>query len=345
MPELALTNTQPVAKGALKQLPEDFVVTEQLGWEPLGEGEHIYLWVSKTGKNTRYVLSELAHYSNIKERNISYSGMKDKQALTKQWFSLHVPGKQNIDWGNFAVEGVSIDKVVRHNRKLRRGTHKTNHFSITIKNVEGDSAAVDKRLNELKNNGFPNFFGEQRFGFHGNNIAEFDRWVAVAKGKPKNYDLYMSAARSHLFNKVLKQRQTNGTWNTIVDGDVAMLDGSSSVFQVELVDSEIKGRCESFDIHPTAPLWGKGDLSSAGAVAQLEQDIANGFVNWCEFLVQKGLKQERRATRVQAKNLQWQWLDNAVIKIEFELTKGCYATSLLAEVFDFHKNNKEGASE
>ena len=93
MAELALSNTQAVASGTLKQQPSDFVVTEQLGWEPIGEGEHIYLWVSKTGRNTRFVLTELARYSNIRERDISYSGMKDKQAMTKQWFSLHVPGK------------------------------------------------------------------------------------------------------------------------------------------------------------------------------------------------------------------------------------------------------------
>jgi tRNA pseudouridine13 synthase len=345
MPELVLTNTKPVASGVLKQQPEAFAVTEQLGWEPLGEGEHISLWVSKKGKNTRYVLSEIARYSNIQERNISYSGMKDKQALTTKWFSLHVPGKQNIAWTNFAVDGVSIDKVVRHNRKLRRGTHKANHFAITIKNIDGDQSAVDAKLDELKNAGFPNFFGEQRFGFNGNNLTEFSRWTELAKGRPRNYDLYLSAARSHLFNKVLKQRQTNNTWNTIVSGDVAMLDGSSSVFPVVECDAEITQRCGSFDIHPTAPLWGKGDLRTSASVAQLEHSVADEFTSWCHFLGQQGLKQERRAARAQAKNLHWQWLDNTTVKIEFELAKGCYATSLLAEVFDLKKNNNEGKSE
>tara|TARA_B110000977_G_C11014533_1_gene468948 strand:+ start:134 stop:1171 length:1038 start_codon:yes stop_codon:yes gene_type:complete len=345
MAELALSNTQAVASGTLKQQPSDFVVTEQLGWEPTGEGEHIYLWVSKTGRNTRFVLTELARYSNIRERDISYSGMKDKQALTKQWFSLHVPGKQNIDWGNFAVDGVLIEKVVRHNRKLRRGTHKTNHFSITINNIVGDSALVDQRLEQIKRQGFPNFFGEQRFGFSGNNLTEFNRWVETDARKPKNHDLYLSAARSHLFNQVLAARQTNNTWNKVVAGDTAMLNGSSSVFSVEQCDVEIDQRCESFDIHPTAPLWGKGDLLTTGPVAVAEQSIADEHQNWCDFLVRQGLKQERRASRAIAKNLMWQWLDSTAIKVEFELTKGCYATSLLAEVFDLHKNNNEGKSE
>lgn len=345
MAELALSNTQTVASGTLKQQPSDFVVTEQLGWEPIGEGEHIYLWVSKIGRNTRFVLTELARYSNIRERDISYSGMKDKQALTKQWFSLHVPGKQNIDWQNFAVDGVTIEKVVRHNRKLRRGAHKSNHFSITINNVAGDSDAVDKKFEEIKKIGFPNFFGQQRFGFSGNNLAEFSRWVEKGKGKPRNHDLYLSAARSHLFNKVLAARQVNDTWNRIVDGDMAMLDGNSSVFAVAQCDSEISQRCEGFDIHPTAPLWGKGDLRSTGSIADLEQAITELYQSWCDFLVLQGLKQERRATRAIAKNLTWTWLDNTTTKVEFELTKGCYATSLLAEVFDLHNNNNERKSE
>jgi tRNA pseudouridine13 synthase len=345
MPELALSNTQAVASGTLKQQPSDFVVTEQLGWEPSGEGEHIYLWVSKTGRNTRFVLTELARYSNIRERDISYSGMKDKQALTKQWFSLHVPGKQNIDWKNFAVDGVLIEKVIRHNRKLRRGSHSTNHFSITINNIIGDSALVNQRLEQIKQQGFANFFGEQRFGFSGNNLAEFTRWAESGKGKPKNHDLYLSAARSHLFNQVLAARQTNKTWNKVLAGDMAMLNGSSSVFAVDLCDDEIKQRCESFDIHPSAPLWGKGDLSTTQSVALVEQSIADEHQSWCEFLARQGLKQERRATRALAKNLAWQWLDEITVKVEFELTKGCYATSLLAEVFDLHANNNEGKSE
>ena len=345
MPDLALSNTQTVASGILKQQPSDFVVTEQLGWEPSGEGEHIYLWISKVGRNTRYVLTELARYSNIRERDISYSGMKDKQALTKQWFSLHVPGKQNIDWENFAVDGVLIEKVIRHNRKLRRGTHKTNHFSITVNNINGDNKLIDQRLEQIRQVGFPNFFGEQRFGFSGNNLIEFNRWVTSDTRKPKNHDLYLSAARSHIFNKALAMRQANKTWNKILVGDMAMLDGSSSVFAVDVCDDEIKQRCESFDIHPSAPLWGKGDLATTESVAVVEQSIADEHQSWCEFLACQGLKQERRATRALAKDLTWRWLDKITVKVEFELTKGCYATSLLAEVFDLHKNNNEGKSE
>jgi tRNA pseudouridine13 synthase len=343
--KLSLSKTPVVASGILKQQPSDFVVTEQLGWEPIGEGEHIYLWVSKVGRNTRYVLTELARYSYIKERDISYSGMKDKQALTKQWFSLHVPGKQNIDWTNFAVDGVSIEKVIRHNRKLRRGSHKTNHFSITINNIDGDSRLIDERLDQISRAGFPNFFGEQRFGFAGNNLAKFNSWVKSNINKPKNHDLYLSAARSHIFNKVLASRQANKTWNKVLAGDMAMLNGSNSVFAVDAGDDAINQRCEEFDIHPSAPLWGKGELPTGKSVAVLEQSIANDYQSWCDFLVRQGLKQERRATRALAKNLTWQWLDSITIKIEFELSKGCYATSLLAEVFDLRKNTNEGKSE
>jgi tRNA pseudouridine13 synthase len=204
---------------------------------------------------------------------------------------------------------------------------------------------IDERLDQISRTGFPNFFGEQRFGFAGNNLAKFNSWVKSNINKPKNHDLYLSAARSHIFNKVLASRQANKTWNKVLAGDMAMLNGSNSVFAVDAGDDAINQRCEEFDIHPSAPLWGKGELLTGKSVVVLEQSIANDYQSWCDFLVRQGLKQERRATRALAKNLTWQWLDSITIKIEFELSKGCYATSLLAEVFDLRMNTNEGKSE
>lgn len=89
---------KPQGSGLLKANPEDFVVVEDLGFTPDGEGEHILLRILKNGCNTRFVADALAKFLKIHAREVSFAGQKDKHAVTEQWLCARVPGKEMPDF-------------------------------------------------------------------------------------------------------------------------------------------------------------------------------------------------------------------------------------------------------
>ena len=171
----AYLHGKPVSTGVLKQQPADFIVREKLGFEPCGEGEHVFLWVRKAGLNTAWLAEQLARFAGLHPRNVSFSGRKDKYAVTEQWIGLHMPGKQEPDWSAFQVPGAEILRVMRHNKKLRTGTHKANQFELILRRLSDPDAVVD-RLPKLAG-GVPNYFGEQRFGNQDGNLRLGERML------------------------------------------------------------------------------------------------------------------------------------------------------------------------
>jgi tRNA pseudouridine13 synthase len=151
----------------------------------------------------------------------------------------------------------------------------------------------------------------------------------------------LSAARAALFNSVLAARVAQANWGTLLDGDVANLDGSGSVFEVAAVDDVLRERCRSLDVHPTGPLWGKGELRSRGAVAELESQIPEPFTGLRQGLAAAGLDQERRALRIAVRDLAWE-LDDAMLRLEFRLDRGAFATAVLNEVVAADSLAEEG---
>ena len=326
----------PAATARFRIQCEDFVVDEVLGFEPDGEGEHCLIQVEKTDSNTAYVAQQIAGVCGVREREVSYSGLKDRHAVATQWFSVQLPGKPDPALSGLESDKLRVIRQCRHTRKLRRGTHVGNRFVITLREIEGSSTVIDERLASIAQGGFPNYFGEQRFGFDGQNIERARAlFAAPAKKKSRRNDkqgLYLSAARSALFNRVLSCRIEEGTYARILPGDVMMLDGSSSVFAVEEVDATLRGRLASSDIHITGPLWGKGQsLLSAERFAWEQQCMAEDQ-DLCGGLEAHGLKHERRALRAMPRELSWQWLDQQTVQIAFGLGRGEFATSLLREV-------------
>ena len=154
---------KPVSTGIFKFQADDFQVVEDLGYSPCGEGEHQFVFVEKTNTNTAFVAEQLARFVNLPLRQITYAGRKDKYAVTQQWFGIHAPGKPDFDFSNFELEGVKVLKQVRHNKKLRTGQLKGNHFTITLRQVLHPEA-IEARLQEIEKHGVPNYYGEQRFG-------------------------------------------------------------------------------------------------------------------------------------------------------------------------------------
>ncbi len=324
---------EPTVFAQLKQSPGDFRVDEELGFELEGEGDHCFLHIEKTGLNTQAVAKHIAHLTGRLERDIGYAGMKDRHAITRQWFSVDMAGATEPDWTSLNNDQQQVIEVVRHRRKLRRGALKGNRFVIRLLDLKGDINSVAERMQWIATQGVPNYYGEQRFGR--DNVARatavFDRRLRVSRHQR---GIYLSAARSWLFNTVLSQRVASDNWNVALDGDVMQLAGSHSVFKLEAADEEAVQRVSEFDIHPTGPLWGRGELMSSGPVRQLETDSLKDRLDLCQGLEAAGLKQERRALRLGVEDLQWS-LSGAELTLSFELLAGSYATSVLREIASY----------
>lgn len=321
----------PPARGTLRGVLEDFRVDEDLGFAPSGAGEHVLLQIRKRGANTDWVARRIARLAGVRAMAVSYAGMKDRNAVTSQWFSVHLPGRAEPDWSALCGEQIELLTVARHHRKLRRGALQGNRFELVVRNLEGDRGAVDGRLQIIAAQGVPAYFGAQRFGREGGNVARAREMFAGARVSRHERGILLSAARSGLFNRVLAERVRRADWNRMLDGDVAMLDGSHSVFAVERADAELQYRCQQLDIHPTGPLWGRGALPSAGEVLALEQGALVDEQALRAGLESAGLEQQRRALRHRVHELTWEWCDGPILRLAFGLDRGNYATSVVRE--------------
>jgi len=134
----------PASTGVLKASPADFQVFEHMHVRPEGEGEHLWLEIEKTGWNTEDVALLLAKQAGVHRLAVGYSGLKDKHAITRQWFSLHLPGKADaeFDW----PPGLRMIQGLRHRRKLNRGTHRANGFVLRVTDFQGDRQQLEQQL-------------------------------------------------------------------------------------------------------------------------------------------------------------------------------------------------------
>jgi len=323
-------NEKPQA--GFRQVAQDFEVEEELGFPLSGSGEHLWLKVEKTGLNTIDVARLIAEKTATRIQDVGYAGLKDKLAVTRQWFS--VKSSAELSDTDFGEPAIKILDSHRNARKLRRGSHRGNAFRITLRDINVDSAWIASVSSTLAAQGVPNYFGPQRFGHGGNNIARAEALFNGKLAKLPRFQrgIILSAARSFLFNQVLAARVSDGSWNQYIPGELMALAGSSSVFKAEEGDQAIPGRLVAMDIHPTGPLWGKGELASAGQVKSLEQGIIEKYQVLSRGLADAGLKQERRALRLIPENLRINTAGDNELMVEFSLPTGAFATSVLREM-------------
>jgi len=322
----------PETSGIIRSCPEDFVVEEIPRVRPEGEGSHLWLWVEKRAANTDWVARELAKIADCPHRDVGYAGLKDRHAVTRQWFSVPATDVTEQRFVNIEVEGVSVLECRRHTRKLKRGTLDGNRFQLVIRQLQGDVDQIGQRLEEIRASGVPNYFGPQRFGHGGQNVQRgqelLQRRVRLQRNKRS---IYLSALRSFLFNHVLAERVRAGTWNTMMDGELAMLDGTQSIFPCEIPDEEIEDRCKRLDIHPTGPMPGENGAQPARSAAELEQEVLQGWPELMEVLVSQRVQASRRALRLYPAELEWN-IAGDDLALAFTLPPGAYATTVLREV-------------
>jgi tRNA pseudouridine13 synthase len=209
---------------------------------------------------------------------------------------------------------------------------------LILRDVVGDRAEIDARLAAIRACGIPNAFGVQRFGKEGGNLDKALAMFAGRRMRREERSLLLSAARSALFNAVLARRIADGSWDRGAEGEVWMLAGSHSVFGPEPLDDALRARVEAFDIHPTGPLWGAGELRTTGGLRALEAEVATGVAEGrvADGLVRAGLRQERRALRIAVPDLAWAWTGTCCLRLAFSLPAGSYATAVLHELGALH---------
>lgn len=300
---------RPGVTARFRTEPEDFRVDELLGFEPSGTGEHVVLQLQKRGDNTPWLARQIAQLADVGNQDVGYCGLKDRHAVTTQWFSIYLPKGEAPDWTALNSDSVTLLQVSRHERKLRPGMHLGNRFEIRLRDLEGDREALAERLSAVAADGVPNYFGEQRFGIESSNLVLAEELLVQGK-RIKNRQrrgLALSAARSYLFNQVLSARVEAGTWTQCLPGEASLNEGASG------------------------PLWGRGRLASEDTALALEQAVLAAWTDWCHGLEHVGLSQERRVLRLRPEQLRYD-LEGRDLVLRFALPPGTYATAVLREL-------------
>ncbi len=299
------------ASATLKLLNEDFIVTELPLQLPSGAGEHLWLDVEKNGANTAFVAQQLAGAAGVEESAVGYAGLKDRYAITRQWFSIHLPKGETPDLTVLQHPEFKVLSQSRHLKKLRPGDLQGNRFRIVLRDVTGDRDAIEANLEAVASHGVPNYFGAQRFGHDGGNVEQGRAMLAreIRVRHPKKKGIYLSAVRSFVFNEVLALRIQQGLWGKTLPGDVM----------------DEAGR-------PTGPLWGRGRVITSDQAQALENGVAERHATVCDGMEHAGLDQDRRALVASPADMSWAWPQADQLELTFSLRAGNYATSVLDEI-------------
>ena len=328
-----------LAEGVLRAQPEDFQVEEVLGFAPSGSGAHVLLEVRKRDANTQWVARELARLCGCRPGDVGFAGLKDRHAVATQWFSVPRSKLGPEEWRRVQAPAFEILEAHAHGRKLPRGALAGNRFVIRVRGVLPADAAqaavlaesIAARLAHLRRHGVPNYFGVQRFGRDGGNLARLQQQPLKLHQPERGFVL--SAARSLVFNAVLAERVRDGSWNRLEAGDLANLDGRGSFFAVSTLDDAIlQERTGRLEIHPTGPMWGRGAPASQSRIAELESRVAADLAPAAELCAAAGMEQERRSLRLRVADLECRF-EGPDVSLSFQLTRGSFATVVLRELF------------
>jgi len=342
---LAFPYGSPVLSGEIKRVADDFRVVEQLGFEPEGHGEHLFLNLRKTGLTTPQLIEKVCASVGIPSRLAGYSGLKDKQAVTEQWISLHLPGCRSMPQ-------ISDDDQLQvldarwHTRKLKAGAHRANQFDIRVRDLHGAVDELPTLIDRIERFGFANYFGDQRFGAGLDNVEQALKHLGnphkCKRLSRHRRSLYLSSMRSFLFNRVLSRRIESGFWLAPMAGDLFMLNGSHSIFNDQLSD-DIQHRYRALDVHSAISLYGAGETRVMHDAGQLEAAVFACFPELTSLLQAQKVNRSYRASRALAHNL---CVDveqgGAGMRVQVELDRGVFLTSLLGHMLRFDSKDGSG---
>lgn len=329
-----LTAALPGLGGTIKILPEDFVVEELPDVIPCGEGEHLYLWVEKRGRDTPEVAQDLARALAVSPRDVGYAGLKDRQAVARQWFSL--PAATPL--AELEIPGARVLAMSRHGHKLRSGALRGNRFWIRLRGAR-DRPALEPLLDLLVACGVPNWFGPQRFGRRGDNailgaalIGIGTHPVAAKAGRDAFLrKMALSALQSELFNRLLAARVREARLAALESGDVVLVPEDQRPFVAR--DDSLGARVAAFEAAVTGPMFGSKMLAAEGAPGARELQALEAAGLQHEDFARGGreLRGTRRPYRFKLAGVDLRE-DEEGLMLSFDLPAGGYATSILREL-------------
>ena len=251
-----LTPTLSGIGGFIKQIPSHFSVTENIQVIPdnkrdkNNDGCHYFITLTREGMNTGDLQSEIAQVTGNKPVDIGVCGLKDKHARCTQTFSVpsyHAGSKTQKTMEEItetvltAIPSLTLASPVAVNStKLRRNNHSGNTFKIVISSLAVSNTEALQRCNAivaaLTLTGYPNYYGDQRFGATGGGalrglrlLQAFQDGGKKEKKKAKASLCYTergkftaAAFASRCFNVWLARRIEKGQFGGFVVGDLAV---------------------------------------------------------------------------------------------------------------------------
>jgi tRNA pseudouridine13 synthase len=332
-----LTSAMPGIGGRMRVMPEDFQVDERPLYLPCGEGEHLYIKVTKRLLSTPDLVRKISSTVGVKAQGIGTAGLKDARAVTTQMLSLHGVTPDRLARLTPDEQILSIDVLGRHRNRLRPGHHAGNRFRLVVRDVAAHAKeTVPSVLNELSRRGVPNYFGPQRQGRTGENyrigvalLTDEARRSRMSRAKRM---WYLNAFQSHLFNLILAKRLDR--LDRMLAGDWAIKMDNGACFLVEDAGKE-QPRADRFEISPTGILFGSRVSWASGEPGEIERGVVTDEGATPESLTEAaracGFRGERRSLRIPLADLEWA-LDGSVLTLSFSLPPGAYATIVLREL-------------
>ncbi|WP_437494521.1 tRNA pseudouridine(13) synthase TruD [Sorangium sp. So ce1014] len=345
----------------LRSSPADFVVEELPAYAASGRGEHVFVTFRKTGRTTPDAVRAIALALGADPGSTGFAGMKDRHAITTQTASIQLPLARDPAplLEQAELPGIEILAVARHDNKLKPGHLLGNRFRIALRGIAPAALPLaERRLAEIGRAGIPNAFGPQRFGRNGDNPERALAWLAGRERGPRDrreQRLLFSALQSRWFNEVLARREADGTWSTVLPGDLAKKRDTGGLFLVPLEGPEVadaEARAAALAISATGPMFGRKMRWPEGAPGALELEVltaAIGDPHRLDAFAHAG-EGTRRPLRLEVDGLEvsaaWEPAVGAGapqpagdpgaeqgIVVSFVLPKGGYATTVLGRVF------------
>jgi len=319
--------------GKIRIEPGDFRVDEFPAYEPSGDGEHLLVRFEKTGLNTPDAVRRLAEAIDCDPRDASWAGLKDRHAITTQWASFHRVDPEAAL--GLELPGIRVLAAARHGNKLRTGHLRGNRFRIVVREPEGDADLALELLEQLRTNGVPNYFGEQRFGIDGRNLLDARAWLIEGGRAPRDRfrrKLLVSTLQSQAFNLWLLERLEAGRLARVVPGDLLRKEDSGGLF-INEDPAEDQRRMDGWELSATGPIYGLKMRNPEGEALALEQDVMErtGITVDTFARVRKLAAGTRRVARVRPANASVDTVPEG-LSIGFDLPKGAYATVVLREL-------------
>jgi tRNA pseudouridine13 synthase len=328
-----ITADLPGIGGEIKAEPAHFVVEEIPLYEPAGEGEHIYVRLTREGWTTRALQQRLVGLFNLREVDVGCAGLKDKHARVTQTFSLLL---ENVDEATVArrIQGtlpVEMMWAKRHRNKLRKGHLLGNRFRIVVLHPEPEAMAQAEAICQaLQVHGLPNFYGVQRFGIEGDN-AQRGREVLLGRGPRERWlkRFLLSAYQAALFNAWLTERIRRGWFERLLTGDIAKKTDTGGLFEV--MDAVVEfPRFQQKEITYTGPIYGARMRWASGGPGELERMVLEAAEVTTGMLRRARLDGSRRPARLFLGDLSIEPHPDGLLFM-FTLPKGVYATTVLRE--------------